>query len=642
MPRQNCGYRPDNVPQIDAILQFLKDCTGFTLCPAMGLLRLREFLNSVAFRTFHSTQYIRHHYQPTYTLEPDCCHELLSHMPLFADPNFAELAQEIGLASLGASDKDIQRLATIFWFTANFGICHEGTDVCVYGVALLSSFGEADLLMHADSNDKELDARRKQLYSNIKGQEWPLDFEAFIESLGVEEQYNRFIKDFPSLFLDLAKASPVLQNKKLVTNTERTPDESDVFRTVPPTSLNMKEEFRYVKFVDQSLTVMSEKVDALNKNILDNSAKAPALMLVIEDRQEAAIVGSAHKPDLAFYHRAVIKRGITTVDFVLEAKMDLAPNGPSDKTGAVYDILHSGRVEHIPKVISSGLLYRDSGKYRLGFVLMEDCGLSMAEYLKGKPDDQKNELVPAFVNQLTLCLAQARAAGILHRDISAGNICIKNGQACIIDWGCAKFVDEGQALDKVEGENEGPTIIAKVAKTWEFDAANVAQNETDRDPLTGTPLFMSIPMLCQSPARGILEDLESVFYVILDAVRPQSIERDKVNGFNFMDGRTIALFRFALFQAQESYLKDFCIKQPSTELKKLLDAMRQFLFEPENQFISHRLWSDKIFDRQANWDAAPEFMHPEAIRILQGPIGQIKRPAEDEDNAKLFKKRRTL
>ncbi|KAJ1890487.1 hypothetical protein LPJ66_007446, partial [Kickxella alabastrina] len=527
----------------------------------------------------------------------------------------------------------------------------------------------ADLLMREDSNDKELDARRKRLYSAIKGQVWPLRFEAFIKSLGVTEQYNRFIKGFPSLFLDLAKASPVLQNKKLVTNTERTPDESDVFRTVPPTSLNVREEFRYVKFVDQSLTVMSEKVDALNKNIPDDSAKAPALILVIEDRQEAAITGSAHKPDLAFYHRGVLVRDITTVDFVLEAKLDPAPNGPSDKTGgqladyanalwendgtrtfapdrlpegAVYDILCSGGVEHIPKVISSGLLYRDSGKYRLGFVLMEDCGQSMAEYLKGKTDKQKDSLIPAFVNQLTLCLAQARAAGILHRDISAGNICIKNGQACIIDWGCAKFVDEGQALDKVEGENEGQSIITKVAKTWEFDVANVAQNETDRDPLTGTPLFMSIPMLCQSPARGILEDLESVFYVILDAVRPQSIERDKVNGFNFMDGRNIALFRFALFQAQESYLKDFCIEQLSTKLKKLIDAMRQFLFEPENQFISHRLWSDKIFDRKANWDAAPEFMHPEAIRILQGPIGQIKRPAEDEDNAKPFKKRRTL
>ena len=63
-------FKPDKIPQLAELSDVIKNATGWTIRPTPGLLHPRDFLNGLAFKTFHSTQYIRHGSAPMYTPEP--------------------------------------------------------------------------------------------------------------------------------------------------------------------------------------------------------------------------------------------------------------------------------------------------------------------------------------------------------------------------------------------------------------------------------------------------------------------------------------------------------------------------------------------------------------------------------------------
>lgn len=61
---------------------------------------------------------------------------------MFADPDVAELSQQIGLLSLGATDEQVSHLGTLYWYTLEFGACLEGDKRLGYGAGIASSIEE--------------------------------------------------------------------------------------------------------------------------------------------------------------------------------------------------------------------------------------------------------------------------------------------------------------------------------------------------------------------------------------------------------------------------------------------------------------------------------------------------------------------
>lgn len=136
------GYTADEIPQLQDVSSFLQKRTGFRLEPVAGLVSARDFLTALARGVFCSTQYIRHHSKPHYTPEPDVVHELMGHAPMLAIEDFAKLSRKIGEGAERATDEQVQQLATLYWFTIEYGVVRQGGQARAYGAGLLSSFGE--------------------------------------------------------------------------------------------------------------------------------------------------------------------------------------------------------------------------------------------------------------------------------------------------------------------------------------------------------------------------------------------------------------------------------------------------------------------------------------------------------------------
>lgn len=137
------GLSADRIPDLREVNARLVERTGWRAVPVAGFLPAGEFFASLARREFPTTVSIRPASRLDYVPEPDIFHDVFGHVPLHADPDFADFLQRFGAMAAGASGDALVRCTRLFWFTIEFGLIREAGAVKIYGSGLISSAEDA-------------------------------------------------------------------------------------------------------------------------------------------------------------------------------------------------------------------------------------------------------------------------------------------------------------------------------------------------------------------------------------------------------------------------------------------------------------------------------------------------------------------
>jgi phenylalanine-4-hydroxylase len=132
------------IPDYRELNARLMAATGWQIVAVPGLVPDDVFFDHLANRRFPAGNFIRTPEQLDYLQEPDVFHDVFGHVPMLADPVFADYMVAYGkggLRSLGFGALD--HLARLYWYTVEFGLIQQPDGLRIYGAGILSSYAES-------------------------------------------------------------------------------------------------------------------------------------------------------------------------------------------------------------------------------------------------------------------------------------------------------------------------------------------------------------------------------------------------------------------------------------------------------------------------------------------------------------------
>ncbi|MEG3159794.1 phenylalanine 4-monooxygenase [Sphingomonas sp. LB2R24] len=131
------------IPDFEELSERLTKLTGWSVVAVPGLVPDDVFFDHMANRRFVAGNFIRRPDQLDYLQEPDVFHDVFGHVPMLADPVFADYLAAYGRGGQRALGFDaLKYLGRLYWYTVEFGLIAEPEGLRIYGSGIVSSYAE--------------------------------------------------------------------------------------------------------------------------------------------------------------------------------------------------------------------------------------------------------------------------------------------------------------------------------------------------------------------------------------------------------------------------------------------------------------------------------------------------------------------
>lgn len=156
------GLDERGVPDFERLSEKLLALTGWRVVAVPGLVPDEVFFEHLANRRFVCGRFLRKPEQVDYLQEPDVFHDVFGHVPLLANPVFADYLQAYGQGGQRAQGLGVlSRLARLYWYTVEFGLVRSDAGLRIYGAGIVSSRAESVFSLEDSSpNRLGFDLRR--------------------------------------------------------------------------------------------------------------------------------------------------------------------------------------------------------------------------------------------------------------------------------------------------------------------------------------------------------------------------------------------------------------------------------------------------------------------------------------------------